>query len=80
MSKKPKRVESPYVSQTDHPRCVVVGERTGDDSGKCTVIAIRHHDGYDVYPHGAEGMCVRLSVAEALKLGGFLKAEDRSHD
>lgn len=68
------------VSQTGHPRCVVVGRRTGDDSGECTVIAIRVHDGYDVYPHGAEGMCVRLPVAEALKLGGFFKAEDARHD
>lgn len=61
-----------FVSQTGRPRCAVEGRRVGDETGTCTVVVIRHPDSYDMFPHGASKLGVRLNHDAARELGAFL--------
>lgn len=63
-----------YVSQTEHPRCVVDGRRpAGEHKGRCTVVALRLPDGsYALFPHGDAALEVRVDADAARALAAFL--------
>lgn len=63
------------VSQTGTPRCAVEGQRRGDETGPCKVLALRVQDGYDLLPHGLDGMRVHLGRDAARELGDFLTGD-----
>jgi hypothetical protein len=64
----------PFVSQTEHPRVAIPGQRFGSSTEACNVVAIRDGDHVDLYPHGLGEMGVRISRESARELGAFLAA------
>lgn len=66
----------PVVSQTQHARCAVEGQLVNGGEA-CTVVFIRKHGEWLLYPHGVTGMAVRISGPDATKVATRILAEDR---
>jgi len=66
----------PILSQTRHARCAVEG-RLVNGGEPCTVVLIREHTDWLIYPHGVTGLAVRITGPDAVKLAGRILAEDR---
>lgn len=63
------------ISQTRTPRCAVEGRLVGGGGGPCTLLGLRVKDGYDLLPHGLDGMRVHLGRDAARELGDFLTGD-----
>lgn len=64
------------VGQTEQRRVAVEGRLVNGD-GTCTVLIIREHGGWVLYPHGAAGMAVRIADPDAATLAATILGEDR---